>query len=66
MKRFVICTNDYPYVALPEGTTQEEVDDTLRRLTKAEESRKRDDRRYIHYHAHEIPVVDPKDVKLWQ
>lgn len=64
--RKVLCTNDFPYVVLPEGTTDEEANAMLRRLKKADEQRSgRGGHGKIHYHVHDCPVTKPKEVQPW-
>lgn len=52
--RLVLCTNDYPYVVLPAGTTEEEADLLRERLNKKDEAWCKDPRngghRRIYYH----------------
>lgn len=60
----VICTNDYPFSVLPDGTTQEQAQAEVDRLNGLDQKYLPAGRR-VHYRWHDIPVVAPGEAKLW-
>lgn len=65
-KRYVLCTNDYPYKVLPAGTTNEEVVAMIKRLNDLDEKWRdgqRDLQRPVYYHAHEVSVIGATEMQ---
>lgn len=68
-KRFVLCTNDFPYRVLPPGTTIEEAYEVARRLNVTDEKwcerPVNGGQRRVHYHTHECEVESLNSIELW-
>ena len=67
----VLCTNDRPYVVLPEGTTEKEANEVCKRLNDLDEAYCRhkeitgSPEKRVYYHWRECAVMEPNKIKLW-